>query len=321
MPTTTKNLLRRTLGTNTWLGRMLRFPRDFLLRDTVAEIRQEQKCLRKEISRLRRDLSRLREEATSLRKDVLVLRNDFAGLRNDVTLVQGDAKSLHKDVVLHVPERFNKNAANVRAMGTPAQTGTLLIKYMCERLSVADLGDLEVLDFGCGCRFADAIVNNRLPVKSYTGIDVDRELIEFLSASVADTRLTFYHWNARNPRYNPDGFPLAVDSSLPMGERTFDLICMFSVITHQLPEDAETLFRIFRRCVRPRGRMFFSANIQEMDDDYREMVSDKPTANSAYSAHFLRRLLERSGWRILSQEGKPNQQEMPIQDSLLCVPV
>ena len=103
MATTTTNLLRRMLGANTWLGRMLRVPRDFLPRDTVAKIRQEQKPRRK-------------------------VRQDGG--------------------VLHVPERFNKNSAGVRAMGTPAQTGTMLIKYMCERLSVADLGDLDVLDFG-----------------------------------------------------------------------------------------------------------------------------------------------------------------------------
>jgi len=94
---------------------------------------------------------------------------------------------------------------------------------------------------------------------------------------------------------------------------------MFSVITHQLPEDAEILFRIFRRCVRPHGWMFFSATIREMKGDYCEMIPDRPTAHSAYSAHFLRWLLERTGWRIMSQEGK-HHRGMPIQDSFLCAP-
>jgi SAM-dependent methyltransferase len=158
---------------------------------------------------------------------------------------------------LMVPERFNKNAAEVQVLGTEATTGTWLIEYMCERLGVPSLAALDVLDFGCGCRFADAIVNNNLPIGSYAGIDVDREMIAWLTENILDPRLSFHHWEARNPGYNPSGFPLTPAVQLPTGGRTFDVICMFSVITHQLPADTKTLFRILRRYVRPRGRMFF----------------------------------------------------------------
>lgn len=225
---------------------------------------------------------------------------------------------------LILPERFNKNSPDVRALGTQAETGTWLIEYMCERLAVPDLGRFDVLDFGCGCRFADAIINNRMPIGSYTGIDVDREMIDYLAANVTDPRLAFHHWNAHNPAYNPAGFPLTPATRLPGSARTFDLICMFSVITHQLPEDAEMLFRILRRYIRPHGRMFFSANLQDMPDDYREMAPE-PTADSAYSFRLLHRLLKRTGWRVLSMVGKnpraADGREMPIQDSLLCAPV
>jgi SAM-dependent methyltransferase len=163
--------------------------------------------------------------------------------------------------MLVIPERFNKNAPDVRALGTQAQTGTWLIEYMCDRLGVRDLGQLDVLDFGCGCRFADAIINNSLPIKSYTGIDLDRDMIVYLLANITDQRLRFYHWNARNPNYNPSGFPMTSATSLPTGKRRFDLVCMFSVITHQVPQDAEILFRIFRRYIRPKGHMFFSVNL------------------------------------------------------------
>jgi 2-polyprenyl-3-methyl-5-hydroxy-6-metoxy-1,4-benzoquinol methylase len=222
--------------------------------------------------------------------------------------------------VLIVPEKFNKNSPGVRARGTPAETGSWLIQYMCERLGVPNLAELDVLDFGCGCRFADAIVNKQLSIRSYTGIDVHREMIEFLSQHVDDPRMRFYYWNTRNPHYNPAGDPLTPESVLPSDPQTFDLICMFSVITHQLPQDAEMLFRLLRRRVRVSGRMFFSANIQEMDVDYREMVPEKPAAFSAYSQCFLQQLVERAGWRILSCEGKDHH-DMPIQDSMLCAPV
>jgi SAM-dependent methyltransferase len=223
---------------------------------------------------------------------------------------------------LIVPERFNKNAPDVRAEGSQGETETLLIEYMCQRLAVPNLGQFDVLDFSCGCRFADTIVNNRLPIGSYTGIDVDREMIDFLAANVADPRLAFRHWNAHNPFYNPAGFPFTRETSLP-SEQAFDLVCMFSVITHQLPEDAEALFHVFRRYIRPRGRMFFSARIDDMPDDYREL-DPQPAGHSAYSWGFLCRLLERSGWRVLSTAGKSpraaNGRKAPIQDSVLCAP-
>jgi SAM-dependent methyltransferase len=222
--------------------------------------------------------------------------------------------------ILLIPDRFNKNAAEVQAMGPGAETGTLLIRYMCERLGVTDLGQCDVLDFGCGSRFSDAIVNLQLPVKSYVGIDVDKEMIDFLSANVDDPRLSFFHWNARNPLYNPSGIPLNSNSALPIGDQKFDVICMFSVITHQLPADAEAIFGLLRRYIRVGGRLFLSANIEAMDLEYKETLPESPTAGSVYSINFLRSITQRTGWQIVSIEGKcPG--NLPILDSLLCVPI
>lgn len=226
---------------------------------------------------------------------------------------------------LVVPQQFNRNAADVQSLGTQTETGTWLIEYMCERLEVCDLGGLDVLDFGCGCRFAEAIVNNTLAIGSYTGIDLDFRMINWLTENVRDDpRLSFHCWNALNPVYNPTGFPVTPETPLPTDPRRFDVICMFSVITHQLPEDTATLFRILRRYIKPRGRMFFSANLRDMPFDYYEM-GDQPTASSAYSWPYLHRLLKRAGWRVLTRASKgPLDQkgrEMPIQDSILCAPV
>jgi len=222
-------------------------------------------------------------------------------------------------VMLAVPDRFNKNAPDVRAMGPPAETGSWLLNYMCERLGIPDLRDCAVLDFGCGSRFADAIVNRQIPVKSYVGIDSDKEMIDFLSAHVLDPRLSFFHFNARNPIYNPMGDPMTKETALPIGERSFDVICMFSVITHQLPADAETIFTILRRYIKPSGRLFFSADLQEGEFGYAESEPGAPTALSLYTPTLLRGLLERTDWAIVSREGK-DPRGLPILDSLVCAP-
>jgi len=156
-----------------------------------------------------------------------------------------------------VPPKFLRNAPNVLELGPPADVGLTLVDYMCRRIGIDNLDGLDVLDFGCGTRFADTLMNRRVPLRSYTGIDVHGEMIEFLTREATDPRLSFHRFDARNPLYNPGGLPMTADTLLPVGDRRFDLICMFSVITHQLPEDARALFAILRRYVRCGGHLFF----------------------------------------------------------------
>ena len=218
-----------------------------------------------------------------------------------------------------VPQDFLRNAPEVLAMGAPADVGLGLWTYMCERIGVADLGESDLLDFGCGSRFSDMLMNRSVPLRSYVGIDVDRSMIQWLAANAIDPRLSFHHIDARNPAYNCAGMPMGPDTPLPVGDRHFDIACMFSVITHQLPEDARAIFHILRRYIRARGWLFFSANLQEHLDGYGEVFPETPTAFSAYSPALLRSLLESAGWSIVSVVGK-NPGGLPIQDSILCRP-
>jgi SAM-dependent methyltransferase len=218
-----------------------------------------------------------------------------------------------------VPPRFLRNAANVLALGPPADVGRTLVDYMARRIGVPDLAGLDVLDVGCGTRFADMLMNRDVPVGSYTGIDVNRPIIEFLQAEATDPRLAFHHFDAYTPLYNPDGVPMTAVTPLPVGERRFDVICMFSVITHQLPADAQALFAILRRYVRPDGHLFFSCCLDdESGVDYGE-AREKPTGLSLYSTAHMRRLLEASGWKELSLVAT-NPEGLPVLDTFLCAP-
>jgi hypothetical protein len=97
------------------------------------------------------------------------------------------------------------------------------------------------------------------------------------------------------------------------------VICMFSVITHQLPKDARSIFAMLRRYVKESGHLFFSAWLDEGDFGYREDDPDEPAAYSVYSLDLLRELVERERWRVISVESK-NPHDLPILDSFLCVP-
>jgi SAM-dependent methyltransferase len=220
-----------------------------------------------------------------------------------------------------VPPKFLRNAREVIELGPPADVGVALIDYMCRRIGVPSLAGLDVLDFGCGTRFADAIMNRDVPLRSYTGVDVNAPMVRFLMEHATDPRLEFHVLDARNPEYNPDGRPMTADSTLPVGGRTFDVICMFSVITHQLPEDARAIFTVLRRHVRRDGKLFFSAFIDdEMAQDYREGMPEHPTLYSFYSGAHMRRLLAETGWRVESVAGV-GPEDLPIVDSFFCVPV
>jgi SAM-dependent methyltransferase len=227
---------------------------------------------------------------------------------------------VHQEVaVFVVPDEFNRNAPDVRKAAPQADTGLVLIQYLCERLGIPDLAGLDVLDYGCGVRFTDTILNRNVALKSYVGIDVYREMVDWLIANVTDPRLTYFHMNSRNPMYNPGGEQLGPDTRLPLGDRLFDVICMFSGITHQLPEDSQAIFSMLRRYVRPRGHLFFSVCLEEGDFEYRETDPNSPTGLSVYSQPFLMRLLTQAGWHVLSVVPR-NPRGLPILASLLCAP-
>lgn len=165
------------------------------------------------------------------------------------------------------------------------------------------------------------LMNRDVPLRSYTGVDVHAGMIEFLTKNATDPRLSFHRFDARNPMYNPNGVAMTAETPLPVGDRRFDLICLFSVITHQLPDDARVLLAILRRYVRPDGRLFFSACVDdEAGVDYYESNPDKPAGLSTYSSAHLRRMLAETGWRLLSWV-PPNPEDLPILDSFLCAPV
>jgi SAM-dependent methyltransferase len=170
------------------------------------------------------------------------------------------------DGLLHVPPEFCRNAGtaeDLRNEERSINTAVALIDHLCADLGIDSLAGLDVLDFGCGVRFAQAVVNHRLDINRYVGVDVYREMIEYLDANVADPRLEFAHLDAHNALYNPTGRPFdEAAAGLPIVGQ-FDVICMFSVVTHLAPHDYVSVLRLLRRFVRPTGRLFYTLFLDE----------------------------------------------------------
>jgi SAM-dependent methyltransferase len=163
---------------------------------------------------------------------------------------------------LVVPRSLHRNAPAV----DPSETvdgAQWLIRHMSEHIGVSDLGNLDVLDFGCGVRFTQTFVDRDVPIGHYVGVDVSRDVIDFLGANVSDPRLEHYHFDAYNELYNPTGTPLASLTVPEIEGRQFDLICLFSVFTHLAPDDYSAMLRLLRRFVKPDGFLFFTLFINE----------------------------------------------------------
>ena len=221
-----------------------------------------------------------------------------------------------------------------------------LVAHMCEHIGVSDLGNLDILDFGCGVRFTQAFLNRSVPIKHYVGVDVFPPVIDFLQSNVADPRFEYFRLDAHNDLYNPTGQPLSELTVPEIEGRRFDLICLFSVFTHLAPPDYAAMLRLLRRFVKPAGRLFFTLFINERTDsgfgyvdtlaaseldglkaivmgnaddppDFLDVpYGKKPLLVALYSRAYALALIEDTGWEVV-QVSPPDEH---IQHHIICAP-
>jgi len=220
---------------------------------------------------------------------------------------------------LEVPREFRRGSRNDEEASIAS--AMWLIEHISSHIGLDDLGETEVLDVGCGVKFTQAFLNHSLPIGRYTGLDVYREMIDFLRESVDDPRFEYFHINAHNEMYNPRGEPLR-DTTLPLGDRTFDLICLLSVFTHLAPEDYRTMLELLRPHVKPDGRLFYTLFIDELTagghglmdgwarrlgptavgsvETFRDLNPEQPLKWALYSRRYAHELIAGTGWEVVS---------------------
>lgn len=222
---------------------------------------------------------------------------------SNVTLPAMTTRS-YSDLLVSVPEEsfeyveppFSFNAPEV-ARYPPEVTGFHLLESTRRRLGWESLKGRSLLDFGCGVRFARTIHNLGLPLDRYIGIDVHAQAIAWLQANLKNERFKFAHVDARNANYNREG-KTDPDALLRLDLPQCEAACMFSVITHQAPEEARLTLTQLRRVARAGGRLYFTAFVDEKVDGYTERIPDRPGMISTYAPETLIALVESEGWRI-----------------------
>jgi SAM-dependent methyltransferase len=143
------------------------------------------------------------------------------------------------------------------------EAGLSSVELLCRILGRDDLSGVDLLDVGCGTKLTKTLLDNSMPIGHYAGIDVSAEVIGWLRANVSDPRFEYHRLDAHNERYNPDGTDLASFDLLPVGDRRFDLICLFSVFTHFAPHDYVAMLRLLRRHAKPDARLLFSLYLRD----------------------------------------------------------
>jgi SAM-dependent methyltransferase len=198
----------------------------------------------------------------------------------------------------YVDPPFNFNAAGVTKY-PPEISGFYLLNSLCRRLGWPSLSGKRLLDYGCGVRFTRTLINLSMDIGAYAGIDVNKKSIAWLKENVKDPRFRFECLDMQNPKYNRQG-AIETDPDLlkKLGIEGYDAACMYSVITHQTPEEAKVILSMLRKSIPDGGDLYFTGLIDDKVSDFVEQDPARPGQLSTYNPDFLIHIVEATGWKV-----------------------
>jgi hypothetical protein len=202
------------------------------------------------------------------------------------------------DEFAYIEPPFNLNPPNITRYPVEV-TGYRLLQRIWWRIGWPSLEGRRLLDYGCGVRFARTIHNLGLPIARYVGVDVNREIVDWMQQHFPADRFAFFHVDVRNELYNADGTPdLPPHTLSDLGVPMCHAACMHSVITHQNPHEARVTFAMLRPVVVDAGRLHFTAFVDDAVDGFVERDRERPGELPTYHPDSLIELVERGGWRV-----------------------
>lgn len=223
------------------------------------QAQQQVKNLRQQLERARRDLSRNEKQKSRLKNKLS---------RKEVAQELGSVS--HNGLILP-PKKLRPCGKNFQ----DDEVYLASARKEADRL-VADLGVTEetsLLDVGSGPgRLAIGIRDRVGDVRRYCGVDVNEDSArwgwQYITAK--HPNFLFLHIDVENTRYNPDGAASDSDFAFPFGDGEFDLITLYSVFTHMLTDGVRTYLKEFDRILRPDGRIFLTAFLEDNVPDVEE---------------------------------------------------
>jgi hypothetical protein len=80
---------------------------------------------------------------------------------------------------INVPKEVQRNSPDVLAAGVE-YNGEILLTNFAGLIGQPDLGDLDLLDVGCGVGFTQTLINGSLASRSYTRIELSLSIVQWL---------------------------------------------------------------------------------------------------------------------------------------------
>ncbi|MEH6608503.1 MAG: class I SAM-dependent methyltransferase [Halioglobus sp.] len=123
-----------------------------------------------------------------------------------------------------------------------------------------------VLDIGSGYgRLAIPLSRFLSTDGSYVGIDVMQDAVVDCRQRISNEfdQFTFEHLDVHNGIYNADTSQAAADARFDLPDQQFDVVFMFSVFSHMMPEDVSAYLSEIARVLKPGGMLmttFFVLN-------------------------------------------------------------
>lgn len=119
----------------------------------------------------------------------------------------------------------------------------------------------KILDIGCGNgRVSMPMAKYLHEDTEYFGMDISKERIDWLKENVTSRypNIKFVYTDLYNKMYNIDGKIKAKDYRFPFEDNSFDLVLLFSVFTHMLPEDVENYMKEVYRVLKKGGKCWIT---------------------------------------------------------------
>lgn len=118
--------------------------------------------------------------------------------------------------------------------------------------------DSAILELGCGCgRLAIALRESGTFNGRYTGVDVDREMVEWCATELAGAGFEFLHADVHHQIYNPEGPDVPYTVPLPDGSQ--QLVTSNSLFSHLLEPELNRYLAEAVRLLGDGGWMAMSA--------------------------------------------------------------
>ena len=129
--------------------------------------------------------------------------------------------------------------------------------------TLADLAGMtpssHVLDVGCGVgKLAIAMTHFLDENGSYEGLDIVPDAIEWCTKHVVGPHgnVHFTVADVYNKEYNPKGRVQPANYRFPYDDDTFDVVALYSVFTHMLPDDVDQYISEIARVLKTNGHIF-----------------------------------------------------------------